>query len=246
MSFSQHLVLWLHVAFVIFTIGPVTLAIMSTPRHIRKRDIRILRYLTRMTLVFGIGSLGVLVVGIVLASMLGKSGKPWIIISETLFVVTIVLLGLIHRDQRHAIKSLETAAATAASATAAASQPGDLAGSAAAAGLPSEPVAQAQTAPAQATQSQHQQGTGPGQAAVADAEPGGEQPSGQPAGQSAGEQAAGAPTPAAQQAAAQVHAADAAAIPAHMANMERGRIAMMGGVVSVIWLVVLVLMVWNG
>jgi hypothetical protein len=31
-----------------------------------------------------------------------------------------------------------------------------------------------------------------------------------------------------------------------MANVERGRIAMMGGVVSVIWLVVLVLMVWNG
>jgi hypothetical protein len=247
MSFSQHLVLWLHVAFVIFTIGPVTLAIMSTPRHIRKRDIRILRYLTRMTLVFGIGSLGVLVVGIVLASMLGKSGKPWIIISETLFVVTIVLLGLIHRDQRHAIKSLETAAATAASATAAASQPGDLVGSAAAAaGLPSEPVAQAQAAQAQATQSQHQQGTGPGQAAVADAEPGGEQPSGQPGGQAAAGQAVGAPTPAAQQAAAHVPAADAAAIPAHMANVERGRIAMMGGVVSVIWLVVLVLMVWNG
>jgi hypothetical protein len=241
MSFSQHLVLWLHVAFVIFTIGPVTLAIMSTPRHIRKRDIRILRYLTRMTLVFGIGSLGVLVVGIVLASMLGKSGKPWIIISETLFVVTIVLLGLIHRDQRHAIKSLDTAAATAASATAAASQPADLAGSAAAVGLPSEPVAQSQATRAQATQSQHQQGTGPGQAAVADADPGGEQPSGQP-----GEQSAGAQAPTAQHAAAQVHAADAAAIPAHMANVERGRIAMMGGVVSVIWLVVLVLMVWNG
>jgi hypothetical protein len=205
MSFSQHLVLWLHVAFVIFTIGPVTLAIMSTPRHIRKRDIRILRYLTRMTLVFGIGSLGVLVVGIVLASMLGKSGKPWIIISETLFVVTIVLLGLIQRDQRHAIKSLETAAATAASATAAASQPADLVGSATAAGLPSEPVAQAQ-----APQSEDQRGTGP------------------------------------EQVAAHGHAADAAAIPAHMANVERGRIAMMGGVVSVIWLVVLVLMVWNG
>jgi hypothetical protein len=205
MSFSQHLVLWLHVAFVIFTIGPVTLAIMSTPRHIRKRDIRILRYLTRMTLVFGIGSLGVLVVGIVLASMLGKSSKPWIIISETLFVVTIVLLGLIQRDQRHAIKSLETAAATAASATAAASQPADLVGSATAAGLPSEPVAQAQ-----APQSEDQQSTGP------------------------------------EQVAAHGHAADAAAIPAHMANVERGRIAMMGGVVSVIWLVVLVLMVWNG
>lgn len=243
MSFSQHLVLWLHVAFVIFTIGPVTLAIMSTPRYIRKRDIRILRYLARMTLAFGIGSVGVLVVGVVLASMLGKGAKPWIIISETLFVVTVLLLGLIHRDQRHAIKSLETAAASAASATAAAGVAAGLAGSGAA-GLPSEPVAQAppaagqetsaqetstqatsaqatsaqatsaQATSAQATQTEHAQADDPGQVPVVDTPPGG--------------------------------ATDAAAIPAHMANVERGRIAMMGGVVTLIWLVVLVLMVWNG
>ncbi|MGN6681327.1 MAG: hypothetical protein ACTHKL_26475 [Streptosporangiaceae bacterium] len=223
MSFSQHLVLWLHVAFVIFTIGPVTLAIMSTPRYIRKRDIRILRYLARMTLAFGIGSLGVLIVGVVLASMLGKGAKPWIIISETLFVVTLLLLGLIHRDQRHAIKTLETAATTAASATAPAGAAADLVGSATAAELPSAPVAQAQAVPAQSVPAQSVQAQapqaersqGPGRAAVSDADPDGD-------------------------------AADAAAIAVHMANVERGRIAMMGGVVSVIWLVVLVLMVWNG
>src|SRR5216683_3534178 len=109
MSFSQHLVLWLHVAFVIFTIGPVTLAIMSTPRYIRKRDVRVLRYLTRMTFIFGIGSLGVLLAGFGLATMISKAGKPWIIVSATLFVVAILLLGLIHRDQRHAIRALEAA-----------------------------------------------------------------------------------------------------------------------------------------
>ena len=114
MSFSQHLVLWLHVAFVIFTIGPATMAIMSTPRFIRKRDVRILRYLTRMTFIFGVGSLGVLIAGIALSSMIGKESKPWIIISETLFLVSVLLLGLIHRDQRHAIKALEAASATAA------------------------------------------------------------------------------------------------------------------------------------
>ena len=114
MSFSQHLVLWLHVAFVIFTIGPATMAIMSTPRYIRKRDVRILRYLTRMTFIFGVGSLGVLIAGIALSSMIGKESKPWIIISETLFLVSVLLLGLIHRDQRHAIKALEAATATAA------------------------------------------------------------------------------------------------------------------------------------
>ncbi len=32
MSAIERLVLWLHVAFVIFTIGPVTIAIMSSPR----------------------------------------------------------------------------------------------------------------------------------------------------------------------------------------------------------------------
>ena len=33
---------------------------------------------------------------------------------------------------------------------------------------------------------------------------------------------------------------------AHVASVERGRIAAMGGVVNLIWLVILVLMVWNG
>jgi hypothetical protein len=32
---------------------------------------------------------------------------------------------------------------------------------------------------------------------------------------------------------------------AHVASMERGRIASMAGVVSLIWLVILVLMIWN-
>jgi hypothetical protein len=224
MSFSQHLVLWLHVAFVIFTIGPVTLAIMSTPRYIRKQDIRILRYLARMTLAFGIGSLGVLIVGVVLASMLGKGAKPWIIISETLFVVTLLLLGLIHRDQRHAIKTIETAATAATSATAAAGAPADLVGSATAAELPSTPAAQGQPAATQATSAQATSAQ-PTQTELAQSE--------------GADQVQAIDT-------APAHAADAAAIGVHMANVERGRIAMMGGVVSVIWLVVLVLMVWNG
>jgi hypothetical protein len=186
MSFSQHLVLWLHVAFVIFTIGPVTLAIMSTPRYIRHRDIRILRYLTRMTFVFATASLGVLIAGLALASMLGKEGKPWIIVSATLFVVAILLLGLIHRDQRHAVRALEADARTRSGASTADSK-----------------AAGAETA----DEDQH------------DAEP---------AGGSA------------------TSRADAdEKNPAQLASVERGRIAMMGGVVSLIWLVILVLMVWN-
>jgi hypothetical protein len=214
MSFSQHLVLWLHVAFVIFTIGPVTLAIISTPRYIRRRDIRILRYLTRMTFVFAAASLGVLIAGFALASMIGKAGKPWVIISATLFIVAILLLGLIHRDQRHAIRALEAATSGAADASARAG-----AGSARPA-VPADgqaPTAQTHTPAEDATKEDVRADT---------------------------ESASHAETTAADS--AKTHATNAAeAIPAYLANVERGRIAMIGGVVSLIWLVILVLMVWN-
>jgi hypothetical protein len=181
MSFSQHLVLWLHVAFVVFTIGPVTVAIMSTPRYIRQRDVRIVRYLSRITFVFMIGSLGVLAAGFGLASMLGDDGKPWIIISGTLFVVAVLLLGLIVRDQRRAIRAMEEEAAAPSTALAEA-----------------EPVAVA--------------------AGAADSPP--------------------AP-------ATDAARAGAGHMASHVASVERGRIAMIGGVVSLIWLVILVLMIWN-
>lgn len=190
MSFPQHIVLWLHVAFVIFTIGPATLAIMSTPRYIRQRDIKILRYLSRITAVFAIGSLGVLIAGMALASMLSKEGKPWVIISATLFLVAIVLLILISRDQRRAIKALEAAAATA-----------------------------------------------PSQVGAADAQhtpelsDGNEETSAAASGQPAD--------------AADTTGTTETERPAQLASVERGRIAMLGGVVSLIWLVILVLMVWN-
>ncbi len=208
MSFSQHLVLWLHIAFVIFTIGPVTLAIMSTPRYIRKRDTRILRYLTRMTFVFGIASLGVLIAGFALASMIGKEGKPWVIISGTLFIVAVLLLGLIHRDQRHAIKAIETATSRASAAAAES---------------------------AASTASDHADGTGAAGAATegtsaAAAEPPGDQ-------EAASKSPAGA--------GAHPATEKSAGISEYLANVERGRIAMMGGVVSLIWLVILVLMIWN-
>jgi len=190
MSFSQRLVLWLHVAFVIFTIGPVTLAIMSTPRYIRRRDIRILRYLTRMTFAFAVASLAVLIAGFALASMLGEEGKWWVIVSATLFIVAVLLLGLIHRDQRHAIRALEASDG-------------------------------------------HTGARGHGKVDTpADGE------------RAAGE--AGAATGAGGDEAAAAEAAGAdEASGAHLATVERGRIAMIGGVVSLIWLVILVLMVWN-
>jgi hypothetical protein len=178
MSFTDRLVLWLHIGFAIFTIGPVTVAIMSTPRYIRQRNLVVVRYLSRSTRLFSILCLGVLIVGLILAKLKNDFSKPWLTASLTLFVVSLVLLVLIMRDQHRAITALEDAQ------------------------VPAEQFAADATA-ADATA----QDPGPAQL------PGDGDPP-----------AAG----------------------AHLGHVERGRIASLGGVVSLIWLVILVLMVWNG
>jgi hypothetical protein len=185
MSFTDRLVLWLHIGFAIFTIGPVTLAVSSTPRYIRNRDLAILRYLTRITTIFTIGSLLVLLLGIILGQLQHDFAHPWLTAAMTLFLVALVLLVLIMRDQRRAIRALAPAG---------------------------EAV--------------------PGQVAAA-AEPGAAAP------EEAGQQQAAGAGEAMQQ---QPHDATLAA---HIASVERGRIAAMGGVVNLIWLVILVLMVWQ-
>src|SRR5690242_13936877 len=107
MSFTDRLMIWLHIAFVIFAIGPVTIATLATPRYIRGRNVGVLRYLLRTTRVFAVASLGVLIFGIVAGQELGKLGKAWLTASMTLFVVALVLLVLIMRDQHRAIVALE-------------------------------------------------------------------------------------------------------------------------------------------
>jgi hypothetical protein len=191
MSFTDRLVLWLHIGFAIFTIGPVTVAISSTPRYVRKRNLAIVQYLYRMTRVFTILSLAVLIAGLFLAQINKDFSKPWLAVSGTLFVVAIALLVLIMRDQHRAIGALQAAGPEPPPAPADGGTvvPGDEAG---AGGPPPGP------------------GTSTGAAAA------GETP-GRPATTAA----------------------------AHLAAVERGRIATMGGVVSVIWLIILVLMVWN-
>jgi hypothetical protein len=193
MSFTERFVLWLHIGFAIFTIGPVALAISSTPRYIRLRDVAILRYLSRITVIFTLGSLLVLIAGIVLAELKHDFSRPWLTVAMTLFVVAIVLLVLVIRDQRRAIKAL----------------------------LPAHMAAQGSAPDDSAAQG----GAPPGAAPAAGA-PAGPDP--------AGPEAAG----------ASPHGGEAA-LAAHIASVERGRIAAMGGVVNLIWLVILVLMVWQ-
>src|SRR5262249_48240336 len=180
MSAIERLVLWLHVAFVIFTIGPVTVAIMSSPRAIRTRNVVVLQYLLVMTRIFGIASLGILVFGIILGQQEKELSQAWLTVSMTLFVVALVLLVLIMRDQRRALAALK--------------------------------LADKQEVPAP-------------QPAVAGELAGAERGA---AGGGA-EPAAGAP----------------GAAGSRIAHAGRGRIRSRGGGVSLIWLVILVLMVWN-
>jgi hypothetical protein len=109
MSFSEHAVLWLHVTAVVFTIGPGTAAIMSTPRYIRKKNAVVVNYLLRTTRVYSAAALLVLVFGLILTGMEHKFSQWWISVSLTLFVVAAVLLVLIMRDQRHAVAALTQA-----------------------------------------------------------------------------------------------------------------------------------------
>jgi|ERR1017187_3903655 hypothetical protein len=179
MSFTDRLILWFHIGFVIFAIGPVTIATMSTPRYIRTRNLVVLRYLSRMTRIFGAASLGVLLFGIIAGQSLHEMTKSWVTASMTLFVVALVMLLLIMRDQHRAIVALEGVEVPVVS------------------GSGGQPAA-------------------PDPTGAKDDEPGPPEP----------------PSPPPAQGIA-------------LATVERGRIASLAGVVSLIWLVILILMVWN-
>jgi hypothetical protein len=204
MSFTDRLVLWLHIAFAIFTIGPLALAISSTPRYIRRREVPVLRYLSRITVIFTGACLLVLVFGIVLGQIHHDFSRPWLTVSMTLFVVAIVLLVLVIRDQRRAIKAVVTELPP----SAAAPGPGDSAASGAEAAAGGAPTgAGGPEIPTSAPGA----GAGTGAAGGTDGQPG----------------------------------AGAAGLAEHVASVERGRIAALGGIVNLIWLAILVLMVWQ-
>src|ERR1700677_5100573 len=109
MTFADHAVLWLHLVGAIFTIGPGTAAIMSTPRYIRRENTVLVGYLYRTTRIYAIAALLTLVFGAVLAGLTHLFSQWWISVSLTLFVVAFVLLVLIMRDQRTALTALTTA-----------------------------------------------------------------------------------------------------------------------------------------
>src|SRR6201995_116493 len=109
MSFADHAVLWLHVTAAVFTIGPGTAAILSTPRYIRKRNAVVVGYLFRTTRIYSFAALLTLIFGLILTGMTHKFSQWWISASLTLFVVAFVLLVFILRDQRKALTALDAA-----------------------------------------------------------------------------------------------------------------------------------------
>ena len=192
MSFTERLVLWLHIGFAIFALGPVTIAVLSTPRYIRGGNPVIVGYLLRTTRIYTLVSLGVLVFGLVSAQQRDEFSRPWLTISITLFVVALVLLVIIMRDQRRAVNALQLEAARA------------------------KPVATpgAAVRPAEGHSDAAEEAADNAEAA-----------------RDAGSKPIGTP--------ATAHGAH------HVASVERGRIATMGGVVALIYLVILILMVWR-
>src|ERR1700729_807731 len=116
MSFGDHVILWLHVTAAVFTIGPGTAAIMSTPRYIRKRNAVVVGYLFRTTRIYSFAALLTLIFGLILTGMTHKFSQWWISASLTLFVVAFVLLMIILRDQRKALRALDAAEGAAAAA----------------------------------------------------------------------------------------------------------------------------------
>ncbi|MER6580002.1 hypothetical protein [Nonomuraea sp. NPDC001023] len=95
------LLLWLHIGFAIFTIGPLTAATMAAPRAIRTNNVPVLRNIQRTTRIYSLASLGVLVFGVALGVVVGNGvlGLWYMTASMTLFIVAIVLLVIIDRDQ---------------------------------------------------------------------------------------------------------------------------------------------------
>ena len=106
MSSSDKVLLWCHVAAVMFLLGPLTIATTTTPRYIRHKDVAVLRYLNRTSRVFGYGSILVLLFGL---GMTHKNlSKPWLTISMTLFVIGLAMLVfVVEPDQRKAITALD-------------------------------------------------------------------------------------------------------------------------------------------
>jgi Ca2+/Na+ antiporter len=199
MSSGDRLLMILHIGFAIFALGPITAATMATPRHIRRGEANVVRYLNRITRIYGLLTLGIFLFGLLLAH--GRFNQVWLSASMTLFIVALVLLLIVERDQRKALHKIELAVAERR-------------------GTPAEAAPANAEAPAETAR--------PAETAAAD------------------KPVAGAETRVGTGAPKETPAAGPGSADRDLAKVETGRIATLSGVVALIWIVILVLMVWNG
>lgn len=87
--------LTLHVLLAIFLIGPLAMIPMTSLRSIRRRDAVAVHGTARQTMIYGLGSIVVFLLGFGLVGLKPdwfSLGDPWITISMTLYVIALILV----------------------------------------------------------------------------------------------------------------------------------------------------------
>ncbi|MFI6296108.1 hypothetical protein ACIBEJ_31250 [Nonomuraea sp. NPDC050790] len=104
------LLIWLHIAFAIFAVGPLTALTHAAPRAIRNKNASLVKFIHGSTRLYALLSLGVLIFGIGAGVMAGNGtlGKWNMTASMTLFIVAAVLIVLVERDLRTAVRVLSS------------------------------------------------------------------------------------------------------------------------------------------
>jgi uncharacterized membrane protein len=91
------LFLALHVLLAIFLVGPLAMIPMTALRSIRRRDAGQLHSAARQTMIYGLASIAVFLLGFAVVGTEPSShrislGAPWLTISMTLYVIALVLV----------------------------------------------------------------------------------------------------------------------------------------------------------
>ena len=104
---ERNVLLFFHVVGAIVLIGPATMATSSFARHVRRRDLGAATAAHRTARAYGMGSVIVPSLGLVLAQHLAVFGEQWVDQAITLFVVGAVILFAVHLPaERRALSTL--------------------------------------------------------------------------------------------------------------------------------------------
>lgn len=104
------LLVTLHVVVAIFLVGPLAMIPMTALRSIRRRDADAVQGAARQTLIYGLGSIAVFLLGIGIVPFEPgyNLGTPWLTISMTLYLIALVLvLAVLAPSLRKAARLIE-------------------------------------------------------------------------------------------------------------------------------------------